>query len=315
MLEDPDIDAVHINTPIPDHARQTHRRASGGQACRLHGADGHDARGMPVGSSRPQRASGKNYMMMETVVYTREFLLREGAARERRAGPDPVPARGAHAGDGRLARLLGGPSADALRHPCREPAAGTGRRAGRARRVPRLGTDRLRSSTARYGSPFAVESAAHHAARLATVGGRGHPFPVRDGPRIRARASTCTANWRQFEWQQIEGERAVSCTSARSPSASRSPTSPTCCPGRSARFTTQGRLRRRRTQHLSFIQGGGHGGSHPHLVHEFVRSIVEGRRARDRRGHRGQLDQRRHLRPRVGHGRRTAGSRYPDYST
>jgi predicted dehydrogenase len=29
--------------------------------------------------------------------------------------------------------------------------------------------------------------------------------------------------------------------------------------------------------HLSFVQGGGHGGSHPHLVHEFVSSIVEGR--------------------------------------
>ena len=29
----------------------------------------------------------------------------------------------------------------------------------------------------------------------------------------------------------------------------------------------------------SFIQGGGHGGSHPHLVHEFVRAIVEKREA------------------------------------
>jgi len=29
--------------------------------------------------------------------------------------------------------------------------------------------------------------------------------------------------------------------------------------------------------HLSFTQGSGHGGSHPHLAHEFVRSIVEGR--------------------------------------
>ena len=29
--------------------------------------------------------------------------------------------------------------------------------------------------------------------------------------------------------------------------------------------------------HLSFLQGGGHGGSHPHLVHEFVRSILEDR--------------------------------------
>jgi hypothetical protein len=30
-------------------------------------------------------------------------------------------------------------------------------------------------------------------------------------------------------------------------------------------------------RHLSFEQGGGHHGSHPHLIHEFVRSIVEGR--------------------------------------
>jgi hypothetical protein len=30
--------------------------------------------------------------------------------------------------------------------------------------------------------------------------------------------------------------------------------------------------------HLSFEQGGGHHGSHPHLVHEFVRSIVENRK-------------------------------------
>lgn len=28
----------------------------------------------------------------------------------------------------------------------------------------------------------------------------------------------------------------------------------------------------------SFKQGGGHGGSHPHLVHEFVRSILEDRK-------------------------------------
>ena len=26
--------------------------------------------------------------------------------------------------------------------------------------------------------------------------------------------------------------------------------------------------------------GGGHHGSHPHLVHEFVRSIIEGRKPR-----------------------------------
>jgi hypothetical protein len=29
--------------------------------------------------------------------------------------------------------------------------------------------------------------------------------------------------------------------------------------------------------HLSFIQGGGHGGSHPHLVHQFVQALIEDR--------------------------------------
>jgi hypothetical protein len=30
-------------------------------------------------------------------------------------------------------------------------------------------------------------------------------------------------------------------------------------------------------QHLSFTQGAGHGGSHPHLVHEFITALVEDR--------------------------------------
>ena len=42
------------------------------------------------------------------------------------------------------------------------------------------------------------------------------------------------------------------------------------------KFTTKG-VYDDEHAHLSFIQGGGHGGSHPHLVHEFVSSIVEGR--------------------------------------
>ena len=29
--------------------------------------------------------------------------------------------------------------------------------------------------------------------------------------------------------------------------------------------------------HTSFIQGAGHGGSHPHLVHEFISAILEER--------------------------------------
>ena len=27
-------------------------------------------------------------------------------------------------------------------------------------------------------------------------------------------------------------------------------------------------------EHLSFLQGGGHGGSHPHLVHAFIQAVL-----------------------------------------
>ncbi|MEX0586579.1 MAG: gfo/Idh/MocA family oxidoreductase, partial [Pirellulales bacterium] len=45
-------------------------------------------------------------------------------------------------------------------------------------------------------------------------------------------------------------------------------------------FTTKGVYDMEGSQHLSFTQGSGHGGSHPHLAHEFVMSIVQGRPAR-----------------------------------
>ena len=43
------------------------------------------------------------------------------------------------------------------------------------------------------------------------------------------------------------------------------------------RFTTKGVYDTDEHQHLSFVQGAGHGGSHPHLVHEFITALVEGR--------------------------------------
>ena len=41
-------------------------------------------------------------------------------------------------------------------------------------------------------------------------------------------------------------------------------------------FTTKGVYDDGET-HLSFMQGAGHGGSHPHLVHEFLPALVEDR--------------------------------------
>ena len=42
-------------------------------------------------------------------------------------------------------------------------------------------------------------------------------------------------------------------------------------------FTTKGVYDLGKKTHLSFTQGAGHGGSHPHLVNEFVNALVEDR--------------------------------------
>src|SRR5438552_17702510 len=74
LLKDPNVDAVHINSPIPDHAGQSLAALTAGK---------HVACTVPMGTTveeckalvEAQRASGKVYMMMETVVYSREYLF------------------------------------------------------------------------------------------------------------------------------------------------------------------------------------------------------------------------------------------------
>src|SRR5262245_351755 len=80
LLADPNVDAVHINSPIPDHASQSLAALKAGKHC---------ACTVPMATSveeckqivEAQRKSGKVYMMMETVVDSREDLFpkeREG---------------------------------------------------------------------------------------------------------------------------------------------------------------------------------------------------------------------------------------------
>ena len=74
MLEDSDIDAIHINTPIPDHAQHTIAALKAGK---------HVACTVPMATSiedceeivKVVAETGKKYMMMETVVYSREYLF------------------------------------------------------------------------------------------------------------------------------------------------------------------------------------------------------------------------------------------------
>src|SRR5688572_21350739 len=74
LLKDPEIHAVHINTPIPDHAIQSIKALKAGKhvACTVPMATTVEECRQIVNLTKKKRLT---YMMMETVVYAREFLF------------------------------------------------------------------------------------------------------------------------------------------------------------------------------------------------------------------------------------------------
>ena len=72
LIQDPKIDVVHINSPIHEHARMSVAALKAGK---------HVACTVPMATSvedcwqiiKAQKDSGKKYMMMETVIYSREY--------------------------------------------------------------------------------------------------------------------------------------------------------------------------------------------------------------------------------------------------
>ena len=109
---------------------------------------------------------------------------------------------------------------------------------------------------------------------------------------------------KSFEWTLVEGEPHVLHTAKQpEPEIRRA--------GRSARLrppAAGGNPPFTRSivdaEHLSFLQGSGHGGSHPHLVNEFVQRLARRPRSMAERRDERELDLRRHPGPRIGAGRR-----------
>ena len=86
---------------------------------------------------------------------------------------------------------------------------------------------------------------------------------------------------KSVEWPLVEGEPLI-VHSAKRPEP-KIPKGVVCpdfagrLPRSIAPYTTSGVYDAGKKTHLSFTQGGGHGGSHPHLVHEFASALVAGR--------------------------------------
>jgi len=271
MLEDPDIDAVHINTPIPDHAPQTVAALRAGK---------HVACTVPMATTLEEcqaivaavRESGKNYMMMETVVYSREFLHVKDLLDNGTLGRIQF-LRGAHHQEmaGWPGYWEGLPPMHYATHAVSPVLSLAG---ALAESVTCLGSGRISPElTAKYGSPFAVESA------LITL--RDSPVGAEiarslfETAREYVESFTVFGELATFEWEQTQGSGHVLHV-GEDPKPVEVPDFAHRLPPEIAPFTTRG-VYDAENEHLSFIQGDGHGGSHPHLAHEFVRSIVEAR--------------------------------------
>lgn len=271
LIQDPAVDAVHINSPIHLHASQSVAALRAGK---------HVACTVPAATSvaecrdivRAASDSGRNYMMMETAIYTREFLFIRELRDTGRLGRIQFM-RGCHQQEmaGWPGYWEGLPPMHYATHavsPCLALVT------GEAEHVTCFGSGRIADRLiAKYGSPFAVESA------LFKVRNQQVCFEVTrslfETARQYIESFDVYGDRAAFEWSQIEGEEPVVHTGEK-PERVNVPDYARLLPDPIQRFTTRG-VYNAEHAHLSFIQGGGHGGSHPHLVHEFVSSILENR--------------------------------------
>ena len=277
LIKDQSVDAVHINSPIPDHAWMSIRALEAGK---------HVACTVPMGTSieeckqivAAQKKSGKTYMMMETVVYSREYLFAKDLYDRGVLGRIQF-LRGSHVQDmdGWPGYWPGLPPMWYATHcvsPClailSDPAKG---QIGLAESVVCHGSGRIRDEyIKKYNSPFAVESATFK------IKGTDIAAEVTrqlfDCARQYRESFDVTASNVSFEWQQIENEKPVlHMRGLPEPEIPRRVTVPDFAgrlPEPIRKFT--GAIHD--ATHLSFLQGAGHGGSHPHLAHNFLMAVL-----------------------------------------
>ena len=277
LLKDPNVDAVHINSPIHLHASQSLAALEAGKhvACTVPTATTVEECRRIVAA---QKASGKKYMMMETVVYSREFLfVRELYEKGELGKIQFLKASHQQDMDGWPDYWPGLPPMHYATH-CVGPVAGLLRL--EAEYVSCFGSGTIREELIQhYNSPFAVESA-HIKFRDSDLSACVYRS-LFDTARQYRESFEVYGSEKSFEWPLAEGEDPILHTAKKPeheiPARVKVPDYAHRLPEPIQRFTTGGVYDTDENQHLSFVQGGGHGGSHPHMAHEFLMSILEGR--------------------------------------
>lgn len=275
LLKDPDIHAVHINTPIPDHGIQSIKALKAGK---------HVACTVPMATTVEEceeivhlvKEKNLTYMMMETVVYAREFLfMKELYERGELGKVQFIKASHQQDMDGWPNYWPGLPPMYYATH-CVGPVLGLLRK--EAEYVSCFGSGTIREDLQKhYNSPYAVETT--HI-KLKDSDLSAHVYrSLFDVARQYRESFEVYGSKKTVEWPLIEGHPLVVHTAKKPeheiPEEVQSPDYAKLLPEPIQRFTTKGVYDADEHQHLSFTQGAGHGGSHPHLVHEFISSLIQ----------------------------------------
>jgi len=277
LLKDPGVDAVHINSPIPDHAWMSIEALKAGK---------HVACTVPMATSiadcrkivELQKKTGLTYMMMETVVYAREFLYMKELYEKGALGKlQFLQASHQQDMDGWPNYWPGLPPMWYATH-CVGPVCGLANLT--AEYVSCFGSGTIRKELIKhYNSPFSVETT-HIKFKDSDLSARIHRS-LFDCARQYRESIDVYGSKASIEWPLVEHEPLILHTAKRPepkiPKPVKAPDYAKRLPKGIRPFTTKGVYDLGKKTHLSFTQGAGHGGSHPHLAHEFVSALVEER--------------------------------------
>ena len=272
LLKDEAIDAVHINTPIQSHAEQSIKALRAGKhvACTVPMATTVDECRQIV---EAVKETGLTYMMMETVVYSREFLFVKEMYEKGELGRLQF-LRASHQQEmaGWPGYWEGLPPMHYATH-CVGPVVALAK--ADAEYVSCLGSGRIDEDLiSKYNSPFAIETC-HIKFRNSDLAAEVTRSLFNTARQYRESFDVYGSK-KTFEWTLIEHEDSVIHT-GENPERVKIPDYAHLLPESIQSFTTGGVYDAESNQHLSFIQGAGHGGSHPHLVNEFLSALVEER--------------------------------------
>ena len=267
------VDFVHINSPIPDHGPMSIAALKAGK---------HVICTVPMATSIEEcrqicqlvKETGLKYMMAETVVYSREFLYIKQLYESGELGKIQF-LQASHPQD-----MEGWPSywerIIPMQYATHVVSPVLGLIDGKAEYVSCMGSGTISKELAeKSGCSSAVQSC-HIKVEGSDLA--AHIWrSLFDTARQYRESFDVYGTKKSFEWSLVEGEQHVVHTAKKPeseiPERVTVPDFANLLPEEIQKFTRS----IENADHLSFVQGGGHGGSHPHMVNEFLRALVDDR--------------------------------------